>query len=161
MRTKTVTPSPVGPLTLVAEDGVLAGLFLPDHRHAPPLDLPVDRHGLPGVREQLTAWFAGETKSLDVPLRVHGTPFQHDVWAALRTIPYGETWTYRQLAEAVSRPAAVRAVGLANGRNPVSIVVPCHRALGKSGDLTGYHWGLTRKRAILGWEAGKAADGTI
>lgn len=158
MRTKTVVDSPVGPLTLVSEDGVLAGLFMAEHRHAPPLDaLPADPAGLPAVREQLTAYFSRELKEFDLPLAVRGTPFQEQVWDALRTIPYGETWSYRELAEAVGRPTAVRAVGLANGRNPVSIVVPCHRVIGSGGDLTGYGGGLAAKQWLLAHEAGSGA----
>jgi methylated-DNA-[protein]-cysteine S-methyltransferase len=83
-----------------------------------------------------------------------GTPFQQQVWAALRTIPYGETWSYKDLAEAIGRPTAVRAVGLANGRNPVSIVVPCHRVIGANGSLTGYGGGLAAKEWLLAHEAG-------
>ena len=154
MRTKTLVESPVGPLTLVAEDGVLAGLFMTEHRHAPSLDLPVERAGLPAVREQLAAYFSRDLKEFDLPLAVMGTPFQEQVWAALRTIPYGETWSYRELAEAIGRPTAVRAVGLANGRNPVSIVVPCHRVIGAGGDLTGYGGGLAAKQWLLSLEAG-------
>jgi methylated-DNA-[protein]-cysteine S-methyltransferase len=154
MRTKTLVDSPVGTLTLVAEDGVLAGLFMAEHRHAPPLDLPVDQAGLPAVREQLVAYFARDLKEFDLPLAVTGTPFQEQVWTALRTIPYGETWTYRELAEAIGRPTAVRAVGLANGRNPVSIVVPCHRVIGAGGGLTGYGGGLAAKQRLLSLEAG-------
>jgi methylated-DNA-[protein]-cysteine S-methyltransferase len=154
MRTKTLVDSPVGTLTLVAEDGVLAGLFMAEHRHAPPLDLPVDQAGLPAVREQLVAYFARELKEFDLPLAVTGTPFQEQVWTALRTIPYGETWTYRELAEAIGRPTAVRAVGLANGRNPVSVVVPCHRVIGAGGGLTGYGGGLAAKQRLLSLEAG-------
>jgi methylated-DNA-[protein]-cysteine S-methyltransferase len=154
MRTKTLVDSPVGTLTLVAEDGVLAGLFMAEHRHAPPLDLPVDQAGLPAVREQLVAYFARDLKEFDLPLAVTGTPFQEQVWTALRTIPYGETWTYRELAEAIGRPTAVRAVGLANGRNPVSVVVPCHRVIGAGGGLTGYGGGLAAKQRLLSLEAG-------
>jgi methylated-DNA-[protein]-cysteine S-methyltransferase len=154
MRTKTLVDSPVGTLTLVAEDGVLAGLFMAEHRHAPPLDLAVDQAGLPAVREQLVAYFARDLKEFDLPLAVTGTPFQEQVWTALRTIPYGETWTYRELAEAIGRPTAVRAVGLANGRNPVSIVVPCHRVIGAGGGLTGYGGGLAAKQRLLSLEAG-------
>lgn len=157
MRTRTLLDSPLGPLTLVAEDGVLAGLFMAEHRHAPDLDLPVEPTGLPAVREQLIAYFAGDLKEFDLPLAVHGTPFQQQVWAALRTIPYGETWTYRELAAAVGRPAAVRAVGLANGRNPVSVVVPCHRVIGADGSLTGYGGGLAAKAWLLDHEAGSGA----
>jgi methylated-DNA-[protein]-cysteine S-methyltransferase len=154
MRTKTLVDSPVGLLTLVAEDGVLAGLFMVEHRHAPPLDLPVDAAGLPAVREQLAAYFSRDLKEFDVQLAVRGTPFQERVWAALRTIPYGQTWTYRELAQAIGRPSAVRAVGLANGRNPVSIVVPCHRVIGTDGSLTGYGGGLAAKEQLLSLEAG-------
>ena len=157
MRTKTLVDSPVGLLTLVAEDGVLAGLFMVEHRHAPPLDLPVDAAGLPVVREQLAAYFSRDLKEFDVPLAVRGTPFQEQVWAALRTIPYGETWSYRELAEAIGRPTAVRAVGLANGRNPLSVVVPCHRVNGSGGDLTGYGGGLAAKQWLLAHEAGSGA----
>ncbi|MBK5565679.1 methylated-DNA--[protein]-cysteine S-methyltransferase [Ensifer sp. 2YAB10] len=97
------------------------------------------------------------------PLRIFliGSDFQIRVWQALLKIPLGCATTYSNIAGQIGQPTASRAVGAAVGRNPISFVVPCHRALGKSGDLTGYHWGLTRKRAILGWEAGKAADGTI
>ena len=154
MRTKTIVESPVGPLTLVSEDGLLAGLFMAEHRHAPDLDLPVDKAGLPAVREQLSAYFARDLKEFDLPLAAAGTPFQQQVWAGLRTIPYGETWSYRDLAEAIGRPTAVRAVGLANGRNPVSIVVPCHRVIGANGDLTGYGGGLAAKEWLLAHEAG-------
>ncbi|HUR51817.1 MAG TPA: methylated-DNA--[protein]-cysteine S-methyltransferase [Mycobacteriales bacterium] len=157
MRTKTLLDSPVGPLTLVAEDGALAGLYLTAHRHAPPLDLPVDRDALPAVREQLNAYFSRDLKEFDVPLAVRGTPFQQQVWDALRTIPYGETWSYRELAEAIGRPTAVRAVGLANGRNPVSVVVPCHRVVGANGSLTGYGGGLPAKQWLLAHEAGSGS----
>ena len=154
MRTKTIVDSPVGPLTLVASEGLLAGLFMNEHRHAPSLDLPVKKGGLPAVREQLAAYFSRDLKEFDLALAVAGTPFQEQVWAALRTIPYGETWSYRDLAEVIGRPTAVRAVGLANGRNPVSIVVPCHRVIGANGSMTGYGGGLAAKEWLLGHEAG-------
>jgi O-6-methylguanine DNA methyltransferase len=154
MRTKTEIDSPVGPLTLVEDDGALAGLYLTAHRHAPSLDLPVVRTGLPAVREQLEAYFARDLKEFDLPLAVAGTPFQQQVWDALRTIPYGETWSYVELALAIGRPTAVRAVGLANGRNPLSIVVPCHRVIGADGSLTGYGGGLSAKKWLLAHESG-------
>ena len=153
MRTVTTVDSPVGPLRLVAEDGALAGVYLSDHRHAPDLALPPDPDALPGVREQLAAYFRGELRTFDVPVAVRGTPFQRDVWAALATIPYGETWSYAKLAAEVGRPRAVRAVGLANGRNPVSVVVPCHRVVGADGSLTGYGGGLADKEWLLQHEA--------
>jgi methylated-DNA-[protein]-cysteine S-methyltransferase len=156
VKTKTVIDSPVGPLTLVAEDGLLAGVYLQQHRHAPSLDLPLA--DAPGqVVEQLEAYFTGELRAFDVPLVVGGTGFQREVWAALATIPYGETWSYAKLAAEIGRPRAVRAVGLANGRNPVSIVVPCHRVVGADGSLTGYGGGLAAKQWLLDHEAGSGA----
>ena len=115
---------------------------------------PRDDTVLPALQEQLAAYFARDLKEFDVQLAVSGTPFQQRVWAALATIPYGETWSYRELAEAVGNPKAVRAVGLANGRNPVSIVVPCHRVIGADGSLTGYGGGLERKSWLLDHEQG-------
>jgi methylated-DNA-[protein]-cysteine S-methyltransferase len=146
--------SPVGPLTLVDEDGALAGLYLHEQRHLP----SVDRFGarddavLPAVREQLTAYFAGELRDFDVPLALHGTDFQRSVWSALRRVPYGTTCTYADLARAIGRPTAVRAVGAANGRNPVCVVVPCHRVVGSGGSLTGYAGGVGRKQHLLDLE---------
>ena len=148
-----ITDSPVGPLTLVEVGGALAGLYLSDHRHQPTIAGPRDDTVLPAVRDQLDAYFDGTLKEFDVPLAVTGTPFQQQVWKALATIPYGETWSYRELAEAIGNPKAVRAVGLANGRNPVSIVVPCHRVVGADGSLTGYGGGLPAKRFLLDLEA--------
>ena len=102
---------------------------------------------------ELDAYFAGRLKKFTVPLELRGTPFQKAVWEALLRIPYGETRSYSDIALAIGKPAAVRAVGLANGANPVSIIVPCHRVIGKSGDLVGYGGGLERKRALLDLEA--------
>lgn len=150
--TYAITDSPVGPLTLVEVGGALAGLYLTDHRHQPTIAGPRDDTVLPAVRDQLAAYFDGTLQEFDVPLAVTGTPFQQQVWKALATIPYGETWSYRELAEAVGNPKAVRAVGLANGRNPVSIVVPCHRVVGADGSLTGYGGGLPAKRFLLDLE---------
>jgi len=154
----TLVDSPLGPLTLRAEDGVLSGLYMTDHRHGPPSAAlgPRDDDGLPAVREQLAAYFAGELRAFDVPVAVRGTAFQERVWAALREIPYGGTTSYGGLAAAIGRPTAVRAVGLANGRNPVSIVVPCHRVVGANGSLTGYGGGVERKRTLLDLERGVA-----
>lgn len=152
MTTLTLVDSPLGLLRLVADDGVLAGLYLPEHRRARDLDLPTEPAALPAVREQLAEYFAGQRTSFDLSLAVSGTPFQRDVWSALATIPYGETWSYAKLAAEVGRPRAVRAVGLANGRNPVSIVVPCHRVVGSNGALTGYAGGLAAKEWLLAHE---------
>lgn len=152
--THTVVDSPLGALTLRADDGVLTGLYLPQHRRGPGPEALGERddHALPAVREQLAAYFAGERTAFDVPLDGRGTAFQRRVWAALREIPYGETRTYGELAAAIGAPTASRAVGLANGRNPISIVVPCHRVVGAGGSLTGYAGGVERKRALLDLE---------
>lgn len=149
-----VVDSDLGPLTVVEQEGALAGLYLPEQRHRPPDERLGSRDDavLPAVREQLALYFAGQLEDFDVPLTPRGTPFQARVWAALREVPYGTTCTYAELAAAVGRPSAVRAVGAANGRNPVSVVVPCHRVVGSSGALTGYAGGLERKAALLALE---------
>lgn len=154
MRSHTVVDSPVGPLTLVDEEGALAGLYMADQRHLPDAARHGDRDDdvLPALRQQLTAYWAGGLREFDVPLHPAGTPFQQRVWGALRTIPYGETWSYGNLAAEIGQPTASRAVGLANGRNPVGIVVPCHRVVGSSGSLTGYGGGLERKKWLLDHE---------
>ncbi|MEU3292809.1 methylated-DNA--[protein]-cysteine S-methyltransferase [Streptomyces longwoodensis] len=156
MKTHTVIDSPYGPLTLVADDGVLCGLYMTDQRHRPPEESfgPPDHTPFAEAEEQLEAYFAGELTEFTLELRLHGTPFQRGVWSALRAIPYGETRTYGQLAALLGQPTASRAVGLANGRNPVGIVVPCHRVVGANGDLTGYGGGLHRKRRLLDFERG-------
>lgn len=153
-RTHTVIDSPVGDLTLVAHDGVLAGLYMTGQRHRPDaltFGAP-DPAPFAVAVAQLRAYFRGERTTFDLPLALHGTPFQLRVWAALREIPYGETVTYGQLADRIGRPTAARAVGLANGRNPIGIIVPCHRVVGSSGALTGYGGGLPRKRRLLSLE---------
>lgn len=150
-----VLDSPIGPLTLLADGEELVGVYMAEHRHRPVIDAPRDDTVLPAVREQLAAYFRRDLKDFDVPVRLAGSPFQQEVWAALRTIPYGESWSYAQLAAAVGRPRASRAVGLANGRNPVSVIVPCHRVVGSNGSLTGYGGGLERKRWLLDHEAGQ------
>lgn len=153
----TTIDSPAGQLTLVARDGVLCGLYLEQHRHAPDRTTFGDRDAGPfaEVTRQLTEYFDGSRTEFDVPLALDGTPFQRTVWEALTTIPYGETVTYGELARRIGRPTASRAVGLANGRNPISIIVPCHRVIGGNGDLTGYGGGLDRKRHLLAHETGR------
>lgn len=103
--------------------------------------------------KQLEQYFANQRDSFDLPLAAQGTPFQRQVWQALTTIPFGETWSYQQLADAIGNPKAVRAVGAANGKNPISIIVPCHRVIGKSGKLTGYAGGVERKASLLKLES--------
>jgi methylated-DNA-[protein]-cysteine S-methyltransferase len=158
MKQHTVISSPYGPLTLVAEDGVLCGLYMTDQRHRPAEETFGDRDDSPfgEAEEQLTAYFDGELKEFTLELRLNGTPFQRTVWDQLRRIPYGETRSYGQLAAALGSPAASRAVGLANGKNPVGIIVPCHRVVGAGGSLTGYGGGLPRKQRLLDFERGTA-----
>ncbi len=153
-RTHVVLDTTIGPMTVVAENEAITGVYMDDARHLP----PDDRFGHPDagdslvLREaarQLREYFAGERTSFDLPLAAEGTPFQRKVWDALRAIPYGETTSYGALAAKLGRPDACRAVGLANGRNPISIVVPCHRVVGASGALTGYGGGIERKRFLL------------
>ncbi|MEV7325486.1 methylated-DNA--[protein]-cysteine S-methyltransferase [Streptomyces sp. NPDC093970] len=154
MKNHTITDSPYGPLTLVAEDGVLCGLYMVDQRHRPPEENFGTRDdGLfAAAEEQLTAYFAGELTEFTLELRLNGTPFQRSVWEQLSLIPYGETRSYGELADALGNPQASRAVGLANGRNPIGIIVPCHRVVGADGSLTGYGGGLPRKRRLLDFE---------
>jgi methylated-DNA-[protein]-cysteine S-methyltransferase len=108
-----------------------------------------DRGTFADVRRQLAEYFGGDRITFDVPLAAAGTPFQRAVWRGLRGIPYGETISYGELARRIGRPSAVRAVGLANGRNPISVIVPCHRVIGADGTLTGYGGGIERKRLLL------------
>jgi len=155
-----IVPSPIGDLTLTGDGEVLTGLFMDLHRHrpaGPPADGVRDDTAFAAAREQLAAYFAGDRTTFDLPLQLVGTAFQREVWAALQDIGYGETATYGEVARRIGRPDAVRAVGLANGRNPVSIVVPCHRVIGAAGALTGYGGGLDRKRYLLDLEAGRPA----
>ncbi|HZZ50668.1 MAG TPA: methylated-DNA--[protein]-cysteine S-methyltransferase [Pseudonocardia sp.] len=155
-RVHTVIDSPIGLITLVAEDGALAGLYMNEHRHRPPIETfgEPDPDVLPEARTQLAEYFAGIRTEFDLPLAQGGTEFQRMVWAALREIPYGQTRTYGELAERIGKPTAIRAVGLANGKNPISIIVPCHRVIGSTGDLTGYGGGIARKRHLLEFERG-------
>jgi methylated-DNA-[protein]-cysteine S-methyltransferase len=157
-RSHTVVDSPVGPLTLVADGGALVGLYMTEQRHLPPAEEfgdPADDPDGPPFAEasaQLREYFDGERTEFDLRLALAGTPFQQRVWAALRGIPYGQTISYGQLADRIGQPSASRAVGLANGKNPVGIIVPCHRVVGADGDLTGYGGGIERKRYLLAHE---------
>lgn len=153
-RVHTVVDSPIGPLTLVAVDGVLVRLLMdvPGHEPGPEVLGEPDPAPFAEVRGQLGEYFAGRRTGFDLPLRLEGTEFQRAVWAALREIPYGETISYGEQAARIGRPGASRAVGLANGRNPIAIIVPCHRVVGSSGTLTGFGGGLERKRLLLDLE---------
>lgn len=158
MKQHTVIDSPYGPLTLVADDGVLRGLYMAGQRHRPPEETFGERDETPfgAATDQLRAYFAGELKEFDLPLRLDGTDFQRSVWDQLCRIPYGEIRSYGELADALGNPKASRAVGLANGKNPIGIIVPCHRVVGANGSLTGYGGGLDRKQRLLDFESGTA-----
>ncbi|WP_432065911.1 methylated-DNA--[protein]-cysteine S-methyltransferase [Streptomyces sp. C10-9-1] len=162
-RKHTILDSPFGPLTLVATDGVLSGLYMTGQRHRPAEETFGERGGAPALDEaarQLGAYFERERTAFELPLHLAGTPFQRRVWECLLRIPYGETRSYGELAGELGNKGASRAVGLANGRNPIGIIVPCHRVVGSSGGLTGYGGGLDRKRRLLALERG-APDGTL
>ncbi|WP_404712963.1 methylated-DNA--[protein]-cysteine S-methyltransferase [Sphingomonas sp. MMS24-J13] len=154
------TESPVGRLTLVASDaGLTAILWENDDPKRVPLGALVKDDAHPILIEaerQLGDYFAGTRRTFDLPLDFRGTDFQKDVWTALLAIPFGETRSYAEIARAVGRPTAVRAVGAANGRNPISIVAPCHRVIGSNGALTGFAGGLKAKELLLGLEGRQA-----
>ncbi|MFG2497770.1 methylated-DNA--[protein]-cysteine S-methyltransferase [Streptomyces sp. NPDC048441] len=158
-RQHTLIDSPYGPLTLVATEGTLSGLYMTEQRHRPPEETFGDRDEGPfgETISQLEAYFAGELTEFDLPMRLDGTPFQRTVWQQLQLIPYGETRTYGQLADALGKPNASRAVGLANGKNPIGVIVPCHRVIGAGGSLTGYGGGLDRKQRLLAFEGATPA----
>jgi methylated-DNA-[protein]-cysteine S-methyltransferase len=143
--------SPIGPLTLIARGGVLTNVSMHEQRHtSPPPDESIrDDAWFKDVAAQLDAYFAGELSSFDLEMNLLGTPFQRSVWRELCEIPYGETISYGELAHRLGNPNASRAVGLANGRNPIAIIVPCHRVIGANGSLTGYGGGLERKTWLL------------
>jgi len=151
----TTIESPIGPLTITAEDGVLTALHMHRQRHFPstPESTGRDERALAPIVDQLQSYFAGERTAFKLPLRLAGTPFQQRVWAGLQEIPYGETISYAELAQWVGNPRAMRAVGQANGRNPVAIVVPCHRVIAADGGIGGYGGGLDRKTWLLEHEA--------
>jgi methylated-DNA-[protein]-cysteine S-methyltransferase len=151
----TTVDSPVGPLTITAQGDALTGLHMHRQRHFPaiPDTAELDDAALAPIVEQLQAYFAGELTDFDLTLDLRGTPFQQRVWGALREIPYGETISYGELARWVGNPGASRAVGTANGHNPVAIVVPCHRVIAADGSIGGYGGGLDRKRWLLEHEA--------
>lgn len=146
--------TPIGPLTLRANERALTGLFMAEHRHGPAVRDGWVREDdrFADARAQLAEYFAGERRTFDLPLEPVGTEFQRGVWQALREIPHAETISYGELARRVANPKAVRAVGLANGRNPISIIIPCHRVIGANGSLVGFGGGLDRKRWLLAHE---------
>ena len=154
----TTIDSPIGELLLLGDGSALHGLYM---QEAPkPMALEPEWRADPGafadVRRQLAEYFGGDRTAFDLPLAVAGTPFQREVWQGLRDIRYGETVSYGELARRIGRPSAVRAVGLANGRNPIAVIVPCHRVIGSDGSLTGYGGGLEAKRRLLELERSPA-----
>jgi methylated-DNA-[protein]-cysteine S-methyltransferase len=161
MRRYAIVDSPIGELLLLGDGQTLHGLYMQDGPKplAPQADwIAADEDDFANVRRQLTEYFARERTAFDVPLSMAGTQFQRVVWRALREIPYGQTISYGELARRVGNPLAVRAVGLANGRNPISVIVPCHRVIGANGKLTGYGGGLERKRLLLDLEDAPTSD---
>lgn len=158
----TTIDSPIGPLTLVADGDELVGLYMAGQAHRPPDErfgepAAADDAVLTEVADELAEYFAGRRTAFGVPTRAAGTAFQRAVWERIAAIPFGTTATYTQLAAELGRPTATRAVGAAVGRNPLSVVVPCHRVLGAGGALTGYAGGLDRKRVLLALEGSPAA----
>lgn len=151
----TVVASPLGALFVSRDEVGLTGLYLPTGKNAITARPGWERddRAFDDVRAQLEDYFAGDRQEFTLPLHAHGTAFQQRVWAALLEIPYGETASYGATAAAIGAPTASRAVGLANGQNPISIVVPCHRVVGADGSLTGYGGGLDAKRWLLWHEA--------
>jgi methylated-DNA-[protein]-cysteine S-methyltransferase len=151
--------TPVGELLLTASDNALTGVYFPTSRRGPPPTHRADwledtGQGPTGellarARQQLTEYFDGTRTTFDLPLEALGSPFEHRVWNALRTIPYGTTTSYGDLARRLGDVSSTRAVGAANGKNPLPIIVPCHRVIGANGDLTGFGGGLDRKRWLL------------
>jgi methylated-DNA-[protein]-cysteine S-methyltransferase len=148
--------SPIGELLAVGDGRSLHGLYMQEGRTAiaPRVDWERADEPFGELREQLDEYFAGRRQAFDLPLVMAGSPFQRRVWRALQDIPYGETISYGELARRIGIPSASRAVGVANGRNPVSVIVPCHRVIGADGSLTGYGGGMERKRFLLELEAG-------
>ncbi|MHB8241543.1 MAG: methylated-DNA--[protein]-cysteine S-methyltransferase [Solirubrobacteraceae bacterium] len=153
--------SPVGELLLTGDEQSLTGVYMNAQRWAPEVASDWRRASEPftAACDQLDAYFAGERRRFELALRMHGTPFRLRVWHALSEIPFGETRSYGQIAAAIGTPGGARAVGLANGRNPFSIVVPCHRVVGAGRQLVGYGGGLERKRQLLGHEIDVLARG--
>lgn len=156
--------SPVGPLLLAASDAGLHVVAFPEPRHAVAPDVVGEAGEHPVLQRaaaQLREYFAGTRRQFDLPLAPAGTPFQRHVWQTLASIPYGETITYRELAARTGRPSASRAVGAANGRNPLPIVLPCHRVIGADGSLTGFGGGLPTKRFLLELEGARCMQNLL
>lgn len=150
-----ITGFPVGDLTVVVDGSHVVGIYFEGHRRRPAVTTFGESRAsrvVHDLEQQLGEYFKGERQDFDIPLEPVGTEFQQRVWRELRAIPYGETMSYGELAARIGTPGAARAVGLANGRNPISIVVPCHRVVGSTGRLTGYAGGAERKQLLLDLE---------
>lgn len=149
----TVT-SPIGTILVLATGDALSGLYVADHHRAPlpPVGSIEGGSAIEKISAQIIEYFEGTRTEFDLPLDLEGTAFQRSVWQALLDVGYGRTASYLDIANAIGKPEAVRAVGMANGSNPVSIVVPCHRVIGSNGSLTGYGWGTERKKWLLDFE---------
>ncbi|MCF8777223.1 methylated-DNA--[protein]-cysteine S-methyltransferase [Vibrio sp. IRLE0018] len=154
MKFYTQMDSPLGVVTIQAVDEGLVGIWFEQHTTKPQMlgEVSTSHPVLVKAVLQLTQYFEGTRQQFELPLAANGTDFQRQVWHALSQIPYGESCSYQDLANAIGNPKAVRAVGLANGKNPISIVVPCHRVIGKNGKLTGYAGGVERKQQLLALE---------
>ena len=153
-------PSPVGPLLLGADEEFLRLIWFSTPRHPLPRSVTLAHGDNAVLREtgaQLEAYFNGALQAFDLPLRPVGTAFQREVWSTLAEIPYGQTWSYGDVARRIGKPQAVRAVGAANGRNPIPIVLPCHRVIGADGSLTGFGGGLPAKQFLLTLEGAHPA----
>jgi len=155
----TTLNSPVGALFLTSNGDAITGLFMEKHKGGPkPIgDWRRDDDLFREAADQLRAYFAGELTEFDLHLATGGAQFQQRVWAELLKIPYGSTTSYGELAQRIGNPKASRAVGAANGSNPISIIIPCHRVIGSNGNLTGYGGGIERKKFLLEFEAGTLA----
>ena len=149
--------SPVGKLTLYSDGAALTGIEFEEPKYPLAPAPRGDDKIIAQTRRELDAYFSGKLKAFSVALQPSGTPFQQKVWMALRKIPYGATRSYGQQAQAIGSPKASRAVGLANGKNPIPIIVPCHRVIGASGSLTGFGGGIPRKKYLLDLEQGALA----
>jgi methylated-DNA-[protein]-cysteine S-methyltransferase len=153
----TTLDTPIGELMLTGDDEALTGLYLPNSLPTPRADWRRDEARFAAATAQLREYFAGERSEFDLELRLEGGAFERQVWEELLRIGYGETVSYGEIARRVGHPGSARAVGAANGRNPIAIIVPCHRVIGADGSLTGYGGGLECKRTLLDLEAGTPA----
>lgn len=149
--------SPIGELELIGEDGFVHAILMPVNHVADRSKYTSSKKNFKPLIEQLDAYFAAELKEFDLPLKPKGTEFEHTVWAALQEIPYAETVSYGDIAKRIDHPTASRAVGAANGKNPIPIIIPCHRVIGSNGKLTGFSGGLENKRWLIAHERGERA----